>query len=234
VITLQITVTIWADAICPTGHATVRHGRHEVAAAMAQAIRLERPEIPGPAGQRRPNLLSVGVIIWLGSEFMFFSSLFAAFFTIRANYPGHWPPHPTELDYAQATVFSVILLASSATMQKAVWQQEKGNKRSAKAWLVLTFFMGSAFLANQAYEWITLPFGPSTTVYGSLFFIMSGLHGLHVLLGLVAMIGLLGRIRGIGYDPGETPVFQAVSYYWHFVDFMWVGLFTCLFPLSAG
>ena len=73
-----------------------------------------------------------------------------------------------------------------------------------------------------------------TNAYGSLFYIMSGLHGLHVLLGLVAMIALLGRLAGAikGGDPGETAVFQAVSYYWHFVDIVWIGLFSALFLLS--
>ncbi len=199
---------------------------------VTQTTTAERlPRIPGPAGLRRPPVLAVGVMIWLGSEFMFFSGLFAAFFTIRAH-AVHWPPPGTNLDYVQASIFSVILLASSATMQKAVFLIEKGQKDQAKRWLILTFIMGFMFVGNQLYEWITLPFGPSSNVYGSLFFIMSGLHGLHVLLGLVAMLGLLGRISGKASDPGEVSVFQAVSYYWHFVDFMWIGLFTCLFILS--
>lgn len=199
---------------------------------MTQNLIAERQRIEGPAGLRRPNLLSVGVMIWLGSEFMFFSGLFAAFFTIRANYPGKWPPGHPELDYIQAGIFSVILLASSATMQAGVWAQEKGLKKRARIWIVISFIMGAMFLGNQLYEWITLPFSQSSSVYGSLFFIMSGLHGLHVLLGLIAMLGLLGRIKGSSRDPGETSVFQGVSYYWHFVDFMWIGIFGCLFLLS--
>ena len=84
------------------------------------------------------------------------------------------------------------------------------------------------------YEWKTLPFRPHTNAYGSLFYIMSGLHGLHVLLGLVAMIALLGRLAGSikVATPVRQPVFQAVSYYWHFVDFVWIGLFSALFLLS--
>jgi cytochrome c oxidase subunit 3 len=63
---------------------------------------------------------------------------------------------------------------------------------------------------------------------------MTGIHGLHVLLGLVAMVFLLGRMRGPAGDPGETNVYQAVGYYWHFVDFMWVGIFSALFLLKTG
>ncbi|NNN22357.1 MAG: heme-copper oxidase subunit III [Acidimicrobiales bacterium] len=199
---------------------------------MTQAIALDHvPKVPGPAGKKRPPVLAVGVIIWLGSEFMFFSALFGTFFTIRAH-ALHWPPPGTDLDYVQASIFSVVLLSSSATMQRAVYLMERGRRAEAKIWLIATFFMGLAFAGNQLYEWITLPFSPSSSVYGSLFFIMSGLHGLHVLLGLVAMLGLLGRIAGSDGDPGEVSVFQGVSYYWHFVDFMWIGLFSCLFLLS--
>ena len=71
-----------------------------------------------------------------------------------------------------------------------------------------------------------------TNAYGSLFFIMTGLHGLHVFLGLVAMVFLLGRMKGPAGDPGELSVFQGVSYYWHFVDIVWIGLFSCLFLLK--
>jgi cytochrome c oxidase subunit 3 len=180
----------------------------------------------------RPQLLGVGVMIWLGSEFMFFSGLFAAFFTIRSHWGAHWPPPGTKLDTYQALVFTFVLLASSPTMQFGVWAEERGERRKARVWIVVSFLLGAAFLANQMYEWKTLPFRPHTNVYGSLFYVMSGLHGLHVLLGLVAMILLLARMIGPRGDPGETPVFQAVSYYWHFVDIIWIGLFSCLFLLS--
>jgi len=162
---------------------------------------------------------------------MFFSGLFAAFFTIRSAAPS-WPPAGTKLDTVQAAIFSVVLLASSPTMQFGVWAQERGNYKKAKIWIVTSLILGAAFLANQAYEWRTLGFKPSTNAYQSLFFIMTGLHGLHVLLGLVAMVALLGRLAGSKNDPGETAVYQGVSYYWHFVDIMWIGLFSALFLLS--
>ncbi|MGO8875317.1 MAG: heme-copper oxidase subunit III [Acidimicrobiales bacterium] len=192
---------------------------------------LERSRPGGHPVAERPQLLAVGVIIWLGSEFMFFSGLFAAFFTIRAA-AAVWPPPGTKLDTIQAAIFSVVLLASSPTMQFGVWAQERGDYKKAKAWIATSFILGAAFLANQAYEWRTLGFKPSTNSYQSLFFIMTGLHGLHVLLGLVAMIALLGRLAGSKNDPGETAVYQGVSYYWHFVDIMWIGLFSALFLLS--
>jgi cytochrome c oxidase subunit 3 len=197
---------------------------------MSDAAVMERPHAGAPVTER-PQMLAVGVMIWLGSEFMFFSGLFAAFFTIRAN-ARVWPPPGTHLDTIQALVFTFVLLASSPTMQVAVWAQERGEFRKAQRWIVISIVLGAGFLANQAYEWKTLTFRPSTNAYGSLFYIMTGLHGLHVLLGLVAMIALLGRLAGSKGDPGETAATQAVSYYWHFVDIVWIGLFSALFLLS--
>jgi cytochrome c oxidase subunit III len=179
----------------------------------------------------RPPMLAIGVMIWLGSEFMFFSGLFAAFFTIRAHNPV-WPPAGTHLDTIQAGVFTAILVSSSFTMQTAVFREEYYNRKSARAWVVATLVLGGMFLGNQFYEWVTQTTRWSTNAYGSLFYIMTGLHGLHVALGLVAMIFLLGRMRGPAGDPGELSAFQAVSYYWHFVDIVWLGLFSCLFLLK--
>jgi cytochrome c oxidase subunit 3 len=191
------------------------------------AARRHRPD--------RPSMLAVGVIIWLGSEVMFFSSLFAAFFTIRAH-ASVWPPAGAHLDVIRAGIFTAVLVSSSFTMQKAVFDQERGNRRSAKIFVVATLILGALFVANQFFEWVDLSHNPATnptvTSYGSLFYIMSGLHGLHVTLGLVAMIFLLGRLKGPKGDPGETAVFQGVSYYWHFVDVVWIGLYACLFLLK--
>ncbi len=198
---------------------------------MSEVTAIEAPLPSGPVHAKRPQLLAVGVMIWLGSEFMFFSGLFAAFFTIRAH-ATVWPPRGTKLDTYQALAFTVVLLASSPTMQLGVWAQERGERAKARFWIIVSFLLGAAFLGNQVYEWKTLPFRPHTNAYGSLFYIMSGLHGLHVLLGLVAMLFLLARISGPKGDPGETPVYQAVSYYWHFVDIVWIGLFSALFLLS--
>jgi len=178
-------------------------------------------------------MLAVGVMIWLGSEVMFFSGLFAAFFTIRANAQGPWPPPGTHLDTIRGGIFTLVLVSSSFSMQWAVRQCEWRNRKSARRFIVITLILGAAFLGNQATEWLFLTTRWYTNAYGSLFFIMTGLHGLHVFLGLVAMVFLLGRMKGdMGGDPGELSAIQGVSYYWHFVDIVWVGLFSCLFFLK--
>ncbi len=198
---------------------------------MADAVAVEQRADVGPLGFQRPSLLGVGTIIWLGSELMFFSGLFAAYFTIRANAPV-WPPAGIHVDVLQSGMFTLVLLMSSVTVQKALYEEEKGRRTSARWWLFLTILMGALFLSNQFVEWRTVDFSPSTNAYGSLFFVMSGLHGLHVSIGLVAMAGVLGRMIGPRGDPGEKNVFQAVSYYWHFVDIVWIGLYSALFLLK--
>ena len=198
---------------------------------MSQAISVAKPAKRPRITHDRPPMLAIGVMIWLGSEVMFFSGLFAAFFTIRSEHTV-WPPPGTHLDTIRAAIFTAVLVSSSFTMQKAVFEEEHYNRRSARLWVVATLFLGVAFVSNQATEWLFLPTRPGTNAYGSLFFIMTGLHGLHVFLGLVAMIFLLGRMKGPAGDPGELSVFQAVSYYWHFVDVVWIGLFSCLFLLK--
>ena len=207
---------------------------------MTQAVSAEVPAPQGKIVHDRPPMLAVGVMIWLGSEVMFFSGLFAAYFTIRANARAHvaWPPLAgAHLDYVQAGIFSVVLRASSPTFQLGVWAIERGERSTARKWIVTSFVLGLGFLSNTLYEWHDFAshgHGPSLNAYWSLFFIMTGIHGLHVALGLVAMIFLLGRMKGPSGDPGETNVFQAVGYYWHFVDFMWIGIFSCLFLFKSG
>ncbi|HZT65916.1 MAG TPA: heme-copper oxidase subunit III [Acidimicrobiales bacterium] len=204
---------------------------------MSQAISVDpHHQYVSEVSPNRPNLLNVGVMVWLGSELMFFSGLFAAYFTIRAQdtLNGVWPPRGIELDVLQSGIFTAILVASSFTMQRALWSDERRHNRTqAKRWIVISFVMGSLFLGNQGYEWFHVKFHISTNAFSSLFFLMTGLHGLHVFVGLVAMVGLLGRMAGPGGDPGERPVFQVVTYYWHFVDIVWVFLYASIFLLKG-
>ena len=198
---------------------------------MSQAIPLNSLAKPEKIVHDRPPLLAIGVMIWLGSELMFFSGLFAALFTIRAHLKA-WPPVGTHLDTVQAGIFTLVLIGSSFTMQRAVWLVEHRRRVEARQWVIVTMIMGALFVANQAYEWTHLATRWYTNSYGSVFYITTGLHGLHVFLGLVAMAFLLFRMRGSEGDPGELAAFQGVSYYWHFVDVIWIGLFSSLFLLK--
>jgi cytochrome c oxidase subunit III len=179
-------------------------------------------------GVRRPSPLAVGTIVWLASELMFFGGLFASYFTIRGA-TEVWPPAGVHLNAVRAGFFTLVLVASSGTMQLGARELEHDDRRAARGWILLTIGLGSIFLLNQYLEWTGLSFSVSTDAYGSLFYLMTGFHGLHVVLGQVGMVGLLVRIAGPGPDPGDRYAVQAVTYYWHFVDVVWVALYVTLY-----
>ncbi|HEX8769626.1 MAG TPA: heme-copper oxidase subunit III, partial [Acidimicrobiales bacterium] len=154
-----------------------------------------------------------------------------SYFTIRAASPA-WPPPGVELDPIREGVFTILLIGSSFTMQAADHHLQEQHRKAARKWILATLVLGSVFLGNEVLEWITIGFTPSTNAYGSLFFLLTGFHGLHVLIGLLLMIGLLGRIVGPGPDPGDGPAVTGVTYYWHFVDVVWVGLFVTIFLIQ--
>jgi cytochrome c oxidase subunit 3 len=193
----------------------------------------------------RPNLVSVGTIVWLSSELMFFASLFAMYFTIRSVDKGqgeHWPM--AHLDLKLATANTTVLLLSSVTCQLGVFAVERGQIRRTgriwnvsrwglREWYVLTFLMGLYFVSGQGYEYLALIRDHVTlqsSNYGSVFFLTTGFHGLHVTGGLVAFIFLLGRTFAAKRFTQEQQVSAiVVSYYWHFVDVVWIGLFTTIY-----
>jgi cytochrome c oxidase subunit 3 len=175
--------------------------------------------------------LAVGTVVWLASELMFFSGLFAAYFTLRATARNPWPPAGVELDARVAGLFTVVLVASSGTMQLAVRAITRGDRRRFRAWLVVTMVLGVVFLANQAREWATASFSTSSNTFGSAFYVMTGFHGMHVIGGVVAMLVLAGRASTPRFGAGDAPSAEVVSYYWHFVDVVWVALYATLFLL---
>jgi cytochrome c oxidase subunit 3 len=180
----------------------------------------------------RPNMVSVGTIIWLSSELMFFAGLFAMFFTVKAQTPGAWPPPPVELDYKVSIPATIILVLSSITCQLGVFRAEVGDVFGMRRWYTITFVMGAIFLSGQAFEYYGLVTDHHTTIsssaWGSVFFIATGFHGLHVLGGLVAFVFLMIRTRLSKFTPAQATATIVVSYYWHFVDVVWIGLFTCV------
>jgi cytochrome c oxidase subunit 3 len=194
----------------------------------------------------RPNLVSVGTIIWLSSELMFFAALFAMYFTIRSVDKGlgqAWPK--VHLDLALGFTNTTVLLLSSVTCQLGVFAVERGQIRRTgriwnmprwglREWYVLSFLMGLYFVSGQGYEYLDLVRKQHLTLssnnYGSVFYLATGFHGLHVTGGLVAFLFLLGRTFAAKRFTHEQQVSAiVVSYYWHFVDVVWIGLFTTIY-----
>jgi cytochrome c oxidase subunit 3 len=182
-----------------------------------------------PTAHERTPVLTVGTVVWLASELMFFSGLFAAYFTLRASSAGEWPPAGVELNVALSGFFTLLLVLSSGSMQLAVRAVAAGRLPAFRAWLAVPLVLAGAFIANQAHEWSTLAFSVSSHPYGSAFYVMTGFHGMHVLGGMLAMVLLLARAGSGRFGAAETPAVEMVSYYWHFVDVVWVGLWATLF-----
>jgi len=180
----------------------------------------------------RPNLVSVGTIIWLSSELMFFAGLFAMYFTARARALEEWPPEPTHLNLPYALTFTIILVASSVTCQLGVFAAEQGNVYGLRRWFTITFVMGLTFVLGQGYEYVQLVeegTSISSSTYGSVFYLTTGFHGLHVIGGLVAFVYLLIRSTMGRFTPAQATSAIVVSYYWHFVDVVWIGLFATIY-----
>ncbi len=194
----------------------------------------EQTSAPGHAsGTLGISLL--GMILFIASETMFFGGLFGAYFTLRAVTP-EWPPPGTpELDVVLSAVLTGILVLSSVTMQFAVWAVRKGNRPALIRWLAVTITLGAVFLIGQGYEYFHLlneGFRLSSSVYGSLFYTMTGFHGLHVFGGVVFLAVLLLRAAGGQFTPTRHDPIEMGSYYWHFVDVVWIGLWATLYLLT--
>jgi cytochrome c oxidase subunit 3 len=180
----------------------------------------------------RPNLVSIGTIVWLSSELMFFAGLFGIYFTARAQHVGEWPPPPTELDVPYALVVTIVLVASSFTCQLGVFAAERGDVFGLRRWYLVTLAMGTFFVIGQAYEYYNL-IHEGTTIpsgaYGTVFYLTTGFHGLHVIGGLIAFVFLLIRTKLSKFTPAQATAAIVVSYYWHFVDVVWIGLFSVIY-----
>jgi cytochrome c oxidase subunit III len=181
----------------------------------------------------RPNMVSIGTIVWLSSELMFFAGLFAIYFTARAQNVGEWPPAPTELNVPYALVVTIVLVASSFTCQYGVFAAERGDVYGLRRWYLLTLAMGTFFVLGQANEYRVLVEEHHTTLsssaYGTVFYLATGFHAMHVTGGLLAFVFLLARTKMSKFTPAQATAAIVVSYYWHFVDVVWIGLFAVIY-----
>jgi cytochrome c oxidase subunit 3 len=195
----------------------------------------------------RPSMVSVGTIVWLSSELMFFAALFAAYFTIRAVSPELWGMETEKLNIPFSTVNTTILVLSSVTCQLGVFAAERGQVGRTgsvlniggwglREWFILTYIMGAIFIGGQALEYaelihegVTIPHDG----YGTMFYLTTGFHGIHVTGGLIAFLFVLGRTylaRRFTHEQAVTAI--VVSYYWHFVDVVWIALFATIYLIQ--
>ncbi|NYG05609.1 cytochrome c oxidase subunit 3 [Phycicoccus badiiscoriae] len=204
--------------------------------------------IPGHGPVSRPNMVSVGTIVWLASELMFFAGLFAMYFTIRSVESELWKTSTEKLNVPFASINTLVLVTSSVWCQLGVHAAEHGKPHRAGAsllsvaswgmreWYVLTYIFGAVFVSGQVLEYsqlvhegITL----SSTPYGSVFYLTTGFHALHVTGGLLAFLLIIGRtFTTRHYSHAQAAGAVVTSYYWHFVDVVWIALFATIYLLK--
>ena len=218
---------------------------------MAHAAVMEPPAAAEPgAGVYNEKL---GMWVFLGSEVMFFTALIGSYIILRFGAPGEWARPGVVLNVPVTAFNTFLLICSSVSMVKAYAAVVDGDQQKFKMWLLLTIIAGASFVGVQAYEYTHLvhdgflPSGiregselwekveagtvPAATagIYGSSFYIMTGFHGFHVTCGVVSMIWVyLKALRG-GYSPTDYRGVEVIGLYWHFVDLVWIILFTIVY-----
>lgn len=183
--------------------------------------------------------------MWLGSEVMFFAGLFAIYFTLRAASPELWAEQTAKLNFPYALTNTLILVSSSFTAQFGVFAAERlQSRRTGWAptkwgmveWFYLTYALGAVFVAGQVFEYANLVSEGimfNGDAYGTAFYITTGFHGLHVTGGLIAFLFVIGRayaVKHFGHKEATSAI--VVSYYWHFVDVVWIALFLIIYVLK--
>lgn len=182
----------------------------------------------------RPNMVSVGTIAFLAQELMFFAGLFAMYFTSRANglANGDWSTQTDHINVLFGGIITAVLIASSFTSQFGVFAAERGDVFGLRKWFTVTIVLGVIFLGLVAYEWTELVMAgvtPQSSVFGSVVYIITGFHMAHVTAGILAFIVVLLRVAKSKFTPAQATAAMAVSYYWHFVDAIWIGVFITIY-----
>jgi cytochrome c oxidase subunit 3 len=193
------------------------------------------PAAPAPVHHENAGMPTalVGMLLFIASEVMFFGGLFATYFNARATTAGAWgPPEGAhELDLPLAAVLTAILVASSFTMQFGVWAIRRGDTGKLKLWTGITLVLGLLFLGGQLYDYTVLGFGIGDGVFATVFYTLTGFHGAHVFGGAVGLTIVLARAMRGQFSARNHVAVEAVSMYWHFVDVVWIGVFSVIYLL---
>ena len=206
-----------------------------IAAGQAATAHADHHHGPPEAHQSsRIDRQTLGILLFIVSEIMLFGAFFAAYFFIRvvAN-DGAWPPDGYELPVAVAGVNTAILISSSFTVHWALECARSGNRRGMQMGLAATWLLGATFLFIQMNEYVHIGFSARDGAFGSIFYSLTGLHGAHVFVGLLLLTFANVRAwRGhFGPDAKAHLGVEVPGIYWHFVDVMWIIVFTTIYIL---
>jgi cytochrome c oxidase subunit 3 len=166
----------------------------------------------------------LGMLVFLASDVMLFAPFFAAYFLLRSS-GLTWPPSDVTLDVPRTAIATAALIASSFTLVRADRAVAGEDLALARRWLGATMLLGGAFLTNQIVEYTSLDFRPSTHVYGSVYWLLTGLHSAHVTAGLLALGAVVVRTFRVATPRGLDTWAHGVSAFWHLVDVIWVAVF---------
>ena len=197
--------------------------------AEAHAVHAEHP--PPAHHSSRVEASTLGILLFIASEIMLFGSFFTAYFFVRVVNGAPWPLPPFHLPVFVAGVNTAILVTSSFTMHWALQSIKRGNRAGLQAGLVLTLVMGLAFLLTQAMEYARVGFAPSDTSFGTIFYGLTGLHGAHVFVGLTLLLFATIRAFRGHFSPEHHHGVEIPGIYWHFVDVMWIVVYTTIYIL---
>jgi cytochrome c oxidase subunit 3 len=176
-----------------------------------------------------PQLL--GMLLFIISEVMVFGAFFTAYFFIRVAQGDPWPAPGTHLPVDVAGVNTAILISSSFTLHWAEAALKRGNRFGLKAGMLTTFLLGCAFLFIQINEYANIGFAPQDQAQATIFYSLTGLHGAHVFIGLVLLLIVTTRAFRGHYSPEEHRGVEIPGIYWHFVDIMWIVVYTTVYVL---
>jgi cytochrome c oxidase subunit III len=168
-----------------------------------------------------------GMVFFIASEAVFFANLIASYLYLRIRAGSAWPS--VDVDQRLAVVNTIILVSSSVTLHFGARAIARGNKKGLSRWLLPTVLLGTAFICIQLYEYHSNGFGPSTNIYGSDFYTLTGFHGAHVTVGiLILLVCWLRSLRG-DFTAEKHFALTAGEMYWHFVDAVWIFLVLLLY-----
>jgi cytochrome c oxidase subunit 3 len=173
-----------------------------------------------------PRAMRMGMVLFLSSEVFLFGSLFWAYYYLRGLTPG-WPPYHPAATLAGINTF--LLLTSSLTVWLGIRAIRSGNEKGLLAGLLATAALGCSFLGITFWEWSHEVFRPWTDAYGSIFFTLTGFHALHVFGGVMLMLALAARTARHRFSGRNFMAVEVGSLYWHFVDVVWILVFTTIF-----
>ena len=173
--------------------------------------------------------------MFLGSECLLFGGLISTYMLYRGRHSENLGPDQLwDIPFTSASSF--VLLMSSLTMVLAVSAIARRDLRNTKLWLVMTAVLGSFFVAGQVYEFTTFyreGLGFTTSLFSSSFYTLTGFHGVHVTVGVIMLLSLVGMIHRERVTGDKAEVVELVGLYWHFVDIVWILIFTLVYLIPA-